>query len=117
MTTANTDEIHIPIACNLSQPDQAARGQEIEDNLFSGCTSVQELDNGYAFIFPGEDTWATRLLTFIQEERKCCPFFTFEIVFEPESGPLHLHLRGGEGVKPFVKENFVDVLMGSRLHT
>jgi hypothetical protein len=32
----------------------------------------------------------------------CCPFFTFELTFEPDSGPIWLRVRGQEGVKEFI---------------
>ena len=35
-------------------------------------------------------------------QRACCPFFTFALVFEPQQGPLWLHLRGPAGTKEFV---------------
>ncbi len=98
---------NIPIACNLPEHEQAARGEDIADDLLGGCTSVHELADGYAFSFPSEDVWAARLLEFVLEERKCCPFFRFAIVFEPGGGLLQLHLSGAEGVKQFIQENFL----------
>ena len=53
----------------------------------------------------GEKDWATKLLDFIVFERACCPFFTFELTFEPDSGPIWLRLRGQEGVKEFIKQD------------
>jgi hypothetical protein len=46
-------------------------------------------------------------MEFIAVERKCCPFFAFELVFEPQEGPMWLRLKGPEGVKSFIKQNFV----------
>jgi len=47
---------------------------------------------------------AQRVLDFIQGERSCCLFFTFELVFLPNQGPLWLHIRGPEGVKEMIKD-------------
>jgi hypothetical protein len=65
---------------------------------------MAELEDGYAFRFPGDTIWAARLLQFVTSERECCPFFTFELVFEPGQGPIWLRLRGPEGVKEFIRE-------------
>ena len=104
MTQMDIDQpLHdIPIACTLSDRDQARRQGEIADTLFSGRQEVRELPDGYALRFPGDDAWATRLLAFITAERACCPFFRFELVFEQRQGPLWLHLRGPAGTKEFV---------------
>jgi len=96
----------IPVACNLTGAEYAMREEEVIANIFGSCEQVQELSDGYAFRFPGDEQWAARLLQFVIEERKCCPFFTFNLLFEPEKGPIWLQLRGDERVKLFVKENF-----------
>lgn len=97
----------IPIACNLSGADLAAREEELARELFSGCQAVEELADGYDFRFRGDEQSSARLLRFITEERKCCPFFTFELAFESQQGPVWLRLKGGEGVKQFTSETFV----------
>ena len=96
----------IPIACALSGKDLDGRRDEVQD-LIAAADEVAELPDGYAFRFPAEDPWPARLLTFVQGERRCCPFFAFEIAFEPGLGPLWLRLRGAEGVKAFVENTFL----------
>ena len=93
----------LPLACTLTAPELVTRGAEIDD-LFTGVQQTEELTDGYALRFPGSPTWAERLLSFIQGERSCCLFFTFELVFQPNQGPIWLHIRGPEGVKGMVRE-------------
>ncbi len=93
----------LPIACSLSEHERVERGGEVSD-LFNGVQQVHELADGYAYYFPGTEEWATRLLQFIMGERNCCLFFTFELAFEPNQGPIWLHVRGPEGVKEFMKD-------------
>ena len=38
--------------------------------------------------------------------RLACPFFRFELVFEPGGGEILLHVRGPECTKQFVSEAF-----------
>ena len=83
----------LPLACTLTAPELVTRGAEIDD-LFTGVQQTEELTDGYALRFPGSPTWAERLLSFIQGERSCCLFFTFELVFQPNQGPIWLHIRG-----------------------
>ncbi len=92
-----------PIACSLSADELVTRGGEIDD-LFAGVEQVRELADGYALRFPGISTCPQRVLDFIQGERSCCLFFTFELIFIPEQGPIWLRIRGPEGVKGLVME-------------
>jgi hypothetical protein len=93
----------VPIACSLTADELVTRAEEIDD-LFTGVRQTQELADGYALRFPGTSTWPQRVLDFIQGERNCCLFFTFELVFIPNQGPIWLHIRGPEGVKEVVRD-------------
>ena len=95
-----------PIACLLSEADQARRGAEIADRLFAHAAETRELADGYAARLPGGDEWFDRVAAFVAAERRCCPFFRFEIVSEPDGGPIWLSLRGEPGVKEFVAATF-----------
>ena len=71
----------------------------------------RELEDGYEFTFPKSVEWADRLIGFVVFERVCCPFFTCEIFFEPDTGSIVLKIREPESVKEFVEE-LVDLQPG-----
>ncbi len=104
------------IACKLSDEEQRRRREELSRKLFWGCEKIEELDDGYEFVFPGGAEWATRIVGFLVEERECCPFFTFEMVFEPYGGPISLRIRAPKEAKEFIEEGIVyaGVLVGAR---
>jgi hypothetical protein len=93
----------LPLACLLSPEQRAIRDDEIRE-VFTSFQQVQELTDGYSFQYPSEATWADKLLHFILEERKCCPFFSFELTFEPAQGPIWLSMRGQDGVKSMIQD-------------
>ncbi len=64
---------------------------------------VRELANGYAIGFPGDSKTLMEVAEFVSRERRCCPFFTFEIEAAGEDKPLWLRLTGSKGVKEFIK--------------
>ena len=97
----------LPIACKLTGEEQQKRREELSRELFSGREGTRELDDGYEFVFARGAEWAQKLVSFVVSERECCPFFSFEILFEPEGGPISLRVRGPEGSKRFVEERFV----------
>ena len=92
----------VPIACNLSQGEKEARTDQIGD-LFYQAQQLRELKDGYGFAYQPTEEWAGKLMAFIAVERKCCPFFTFEVVFEANHGPLWLVLCGPGDVKQFIE--------------
>jgi hypothetical protein len=94
------------IACLLSEREAAMRGEELAAGLFARVEAVEELEDGYGYRFADDEAVLAALLDFIAAERRCCPFLTFELGFEPHGGPLWLRLRGSERVKAFVAETF-----------
>ena len=106
MTTTNDVGFDIDIACSLSAAEQAKRGDDFA-HLFADAEDVAELAEGYALRFPNRDTWITRAEALIVAERKCCPFFGFTLAFEPDGGPVWLHIVGPGAVKAFIREQMV----------
>ncbi len=96
----------VPRACLLTGADLAARGEVVRP-LMASYQKLQELEDGYAFQFPGEPEWIQRVVTFITEERACCPFFTFELQYEPNLGPIWLRLRGSAEIKALLRDEWL----------
>ena len=103
MIAAQDDEV---IACLLSERDYAIRGEELATGLFAAVEEVAELPDGYGYRFSSDGGHLAPLLAFIEAERRCCPFLTFELAFEPHGGPIWLRLRGTPRVKAFIAEAF-----------
>ncbi|MFQ5920338.1 MAG: hypothetical protein ACE5I4_09905, partial [Thermoplasmata archaeon] len=90
------------IACALPDSKFVSRAEQVIADFSQGLLQVEELNDGYALRFPGSEGWITRLVDFISGERSCCPFFAFELAFEPEGGSVWLRLHGA-GVKQFLE--------------
>lgn len=103
MSTESSSDI--PVACQLSSPEQAARLDALRATIFAACTEVEETDDGYAFAFNGHV--APQIIDFIAAERECCPFLTFDLHLPPASKPLYLELSGDDEVKAFIAETFM----------
>lgn len=93
-------------ACNMNAltSGERARYQELSRTLLTVVEEKRELRNGYGFRLP-----PSALLTaaeWVSFERKCCPFFAFEIEQPKDQGPLWLRITGSEGVKAFIEEEF-----------
>jgi len=95
---------HPPVECRLSGEEQERRRESVARDLFSAAQESRELDDGYELLFPGGEELVERLTSFVVSERKCCPFLTFEMLFEPEGGPVSLRVWGPEGTKSFISD-------------
>jgi hypothetical protein len=97
-----------PIACDLSALDDPERHKTETESLFGDCEEIRVVSDGVALHFPGTMDYAERLLTFIGRERQCCPFLTFELIFEPENRGLWLVLGGNNAAAAYIQDQFDD---------
>jgi hypothetical protein len=96
------------LACNMLALNAKERKLHVEvtRRLRAATKESRELSDGYGFRFSSDQPTILLVSQFITRERLCCPFFTFEMVVEPEDGPLWMRLRGTEGVKDFIRAEF-----------
>ena len=101
-----------PLTCDLTAIPADVREEHVitAPQLFALAQEVQELPNGYAIRFANEPGRFMAIAKFIENERLCCPFFSFGLEIEPNSEPIWLRLTGGEGVKDVLKVTFFDSL-------
>ena len=92
------------LACDLTaiSASDRPRYNELRGMLAASVIGKRELSDGIAIQIDVERIALTQLAEWISFERKCCPFFNFEIDVAPESGPVCLSLTGRAGVKEFL---------------
>ncbi|HXZ14356.1 MAG TPA: DinB family protein [Candidatus Sulfotelmatobacter sp.] len=94
--------------CNLKAvtPAERAHHGQLTRKLMGAKLETKELTDGYAFRFDAESVSLAELADWVSNEKKCCPFFEFNIQLERDGGALWLKLSGSEGVKPFIRSEF-----------
>src|SRR6266853_5694323 len=109
LTPADSAPKQIPFACNLKafQPAERLRWRELIEQVMSAVVSARELNNGYALRVDAGRTSLVQVAQWIDLERKCCPFFDFQVAMHGEDGSLWLSLTGREGVKQFINADFL----------
>jgi hypothetical protein len=97
-----------PFACNLKafQPEERKEWRRLIDHVMMSVTAVKQLPDGYALTVDTKQASIVEVAQWIDLERKCCPFFNFEVSMHGENGALTLALKGREGVKQFIAEDF-----------
>jgi hypothetical protein len=94
-----------PIVCDLTAISPAERTEHLANaaRIFQAAEEIRELPDGYAFRLPNEPGVWMALAHFVENERRCCPFWAFALAVEPHGGPLWLQLSAGEQGKQFLE--------------
>jgi hypothetical protein len=97
-----------PFACNLRALNASERQQqrELGTRLLKSLLDTREFADGYAFELDGRRISLHDLATWIDLERRCCPFFDFHLELRRNNGPVTLRLTGREGIKAFIRSEF-----------
>jgi len=102
-----------PFACNLKvfQPEERKQHIQLTREVMSAVVAQHELPQGYSFQIDPARVSLLELAEWAGRERRCCPFFNFQIALDgPAEGRLTLSLTGREGVKQFIRAEFREVL-------
>jgi hypothetical protein len=94
--------------CNLKalSVKERVRHMQLTYEIERARVETVEMANGFAFRFQDGTVSLAELAEWVSAERKCCPFFDFEIEQQADDGPLWLKLRGKEGAKAFMRAEF-----------
>jgi hypothetical protein len=96
----STERASSGLACVPSAIPARERAQHFvlaRELLNTQAAERAELPDGYAFRFAAEKL--VELVRFIDNERKCCPFMTFNLQIGPEGGPVWLRMTGPLGTR------------------
>ena len=95
-------------ACNLKAftTQERAQYRKLSDRLMPAVLSEREKNDGYALELNTRSISVVEVAQWVELERKCCPFFSFQLDLRGEDGALWLSLTGREGVKQFIEVDF-----------
>ena len=94
---------NLPVACSLTTRELSDREASLLAQFRSRAIETKELQQGYAFRLPGDSDSIGLIAELILAERKCCPFLAFELVAEPNLGPVTVRVTGPTGTKEFLR--------------
>jgi hypothetical protein len=94
-----------PVACNPSGLTTAERAESklLLEQLGGAIAQLDELPTGFSFRLDEARLPFASLSRWVDLERRCCPFFHFEIAVLPDNGGTFLRLTGGAAVKEMIR--------------
>ena len=95
---------------NVFTPAERESHIQTTTQLFQSVQDVQEIENGFEFIFPNPSgsEILTSMAEFITNERLCCPFLKFTLTVNTNPQPISLILTGPEGTQEFLRAEFTE---------
>jgi hypothetical protein len=96
-----------PLACNLKAISAADRPRyaDLMKRLRAAVADQSELPDGYSYALDTKRATLPEIAEWITMERLCCPFLMFQLDVKG-SGESRLILRGPDGVKAILREEF-----------
>jgi hypothetical protein len=87
-------------------PTQREAHIQTTNELIQEVQSVQEVENGYEFLFPNKTEFISKIAEFIANERLCCPFLEFTLNVGLHGEPISFSLNGPIGTQEFLRTEF-----------
>ena len=96
------------LTCNLDgiPSQERARYADLFESLRHAIRDKRELPDGYALLLDPAQFTTDQALEWTKLEQECCPFLEMQVRWDIENGPVWLDLRGPEGVKDFILDEF-----------
>ncbi|MBT2724735.1 hypothetical protein [Bacillus sp. ISL-46] len=107
MTECNCCKSSPSVVCNIGSfnSEERNRYDELRRELTVNLT-VEEISNGYGFIYPNQKSLLLKIAEWISYENRCCPFIKFLLYVSGEANSIRLELTGSDEVKILIKEEF-----------
>jgi hypothetical protein len=98
-----------PIACDLSVFTPSERREHFERSrrVLSSLDDLGEEPDGFTFTFPASAELEEEVRLWSRDERRCCPFFRFDLRREADGG-LVVRVSGPEAAKEILRAGFAE---------
>lgn len=87
----------------LSPDELRAKREELIPGLLKRADQITELENGCRLRFASRPGLLDELAGAIEQERTCCSFLRFQIVVEPNDGPIVFEVTGPAGTREMLR--------------
>ena len=91
----------LPVVCSLSAATREARKARLLPGLVDRA-EARDTEGDTIHLRFSADMFAT-ITSVIEAERQCCRFLRFDVVVDPDEGPIHLTLSGPPGTRQFLE--------------
>ena len=102
-----TKSVHgdTPIACDLTVFSISERMEHLAlaKSLLQQVNEVVEHNDGFTFVFEKSPHLELQVVNWVSKEKRCCPFFSFELSSTNTPPLLNLKISGPDGAKEILR--------------
>ena len=91
-----------PIVCTLGPEALKARKAGLLARVAGLSNHTVKIGGGYRFEFTPDRETLSLIAEMIDAERQCCRFLRFDLIVEPDFGPLSVEVTGPSGTQEFL---------------
>lgn len=95
----------VPLACTLNQNALSQRQNEL-GALRQRVREMRQTADGFALRFDGSTENFMAVAQAVAQERLCCRFLQFQLIAEPDAGPIWLEIAGPDDAAQFLLSVF-----------
>jgi len=98
-----------PIACDLTVFSLSERMEHLAlaKSLLQRARQMIEHDDGFTFVFEKSPSLELQVENWISKEKRCCPFFSFELSSTNTPQLLNLKIAGPDGAKEILRPELI----------
>ena len=95
----------VPVACDLTVFTAAERAAHLARTrtLFAAIERVREEEDGFVFAFASNPVRRSEIEHWMEAERRCCPFYQFEVRDEGAGRAVVLRISGPPAAKAILR--------------
>jgi hypothetical protein len=100
-----------PIACDLTVFSIRERIKHVAlaKSLLAKARQVIEHDDGFTFVFEQSPGLEMKIADWVRSEKRCCPFFSFELTRTDAPPSIRLRISGPDGAKEILRAGFKNI--------
>ena len=91
------------LVCKLTGAELQKRKAALQKEIFTEVEGSEEVENGYVFHFRDEGNFIEKLADFLLAEKKCCPFFQFDLSIKANNAGISLKVSGPPEAKAMIR--------------
>ena len=104
MTERDGSANPLAIACTLTPDEMRTRRANLLIELSREAHSSEPTNSGWRFQFLPTSQVLALVGQVIDAERQCCRFLRFQLIVEPDLGPVWLDVSGPPGTSEFLND-------------
>jgi hypothetical protein len=94
-----------PIACDLTvfNANERIKHMALAKSLLGKARQITEHEDGFTFVFDQSPLLEMQIANWVRKEKRCCPFFSFELSKANTPPSLRLRIVGPDGAKEILR--------------